>query len=86
MRKDIDTLQSKFLPGPSLVEYTLGDELDVMTSDGLARLVISTGRLLCRTSCDACPTCSEWYAVIEDKRWVRTEFVSSRGLPSVTSR
>ena len=51
--KKIDTLQSKSLPDPSLMEYKLGDELDVMTSDGLARLVIPTGRLLCHTSCAA---------------------------------
>jgi hypothetical protein len=56
-----------------LEQHRLGDEIKVSTPDGLAELVIEQGRILGYESCRVCGAWSDWYAVIEQKRWVRTE-------------
>lgn len=58
----------------------MGDELQMTTQDGLAKLDIRKGRLLCYTLCDACRTWSNWRAIIRENRWVAIKLADSHEL------
>jgi len=76
--RKIAWLQTKSLPDPGLAQYRLGEEIGVETREGLASLVIEEGRIVGYTSCGSCGAWSDWHAVIQGKRWVRTELAGWR--------
>jgi len=78
----LSSLQSKSLPDPFLTQYQIGDELQMETLEGLAKLEIRDGRLVCYTSCQTCRAWSNWHAIISDNRWVAIELADWHELPA----